>query len=149
MCLEPGNILRIRNFQFEDGGDPKDKYLIVVAVDQTLSVFVRCLTTSVQKIPDDRVTHGCCNSVCGTFSHYIFVRNRSICDNDFSFPMHTFVYYNHNVLPLSVEEFNKKSYEIIPVGKLTPNEYKRFIKCMKGSHHIKRGMKRIIDAIEI
>lgn len=148
MFLEAGNILRITNYQFEDGGEPKDKYLIVVTVDQHQATFVRCLTTSVQKIPDNKVTHGCCNSTSGIFSHYVFEKGRSICDNDFSFPLPTFVYYSNNALLLSTDEFNERAYDITRIGKLTPNEYRRFVKCMKGSSHIKRGVKRIIDAIE-
>lgn len=149
MCLEAGNILLIKNFQFEDADATRDKYLIVVTTDQDKTIFVRCLTTSVQKIPDDRVIHGCCNSVCGTFSHYVFEKSRAICDNRFSFPKHTFVYYNNNVREISIDLFEKKTYDISLVGRLTPTEYKRFIKCMKGSRHIQRAIKPIIDAINI
>ncbi len=73
--VEAGNILLVKNFQFEDGGDPLDKFLIVVSVDQEQATFLRSLTTSQQRIPDNRVTHGCCNSVDGIFSHYMFEQN--------------------------------------------------------------------------
>jgi 1-deoxy-D-xylulose 5-phosphate reductoisomerase len=32
--LKPGNILRIPNYQFENGGEPRDKYLIVIDVSE-------------------------------------------------------------------------------------------------------------------
>lgn len=145
MCIEAGNILYIRNYQFEDGGEEKNKYLIVVAVNQSDFSFIRSLTTSKQYIPDNKILHGCCNN--DNFSHYVFVNSRSICDNGFCFDLDTFVYYNHNVLQLSIANFKEKSYSIEVKGKLNQTEYKRFVRCIKGSRHVKRKIKNIIEKI--
>jgi hypothetical protein len=149
MCFEAGNILLIKDFQFEDGGEPKDKFLIVITVNPDKMTFVRSLTSSQQKIPDNKVKHGCCNSSDGIFSHYVFEKGRIICDNNFAFRKNTFIYYNNNVLQLSIPEFHVKQYNISIAGTLTTHEYQRLIKCMKSSGHIKRGVKRIIEAITL
>ncbi len=147
MEFEAGCIIRIKNYQFEDGNGQKDKFLLVVAIDNENLTFIRTLTTSKQKIPDSKVHHGCSNSEDGVFSFYIFEQGREICTNKYCFPKHTFIYYQNNVLELSIADFRAKKYEIEVKGVLHYNEYKRLIKCMQNSKHIKRGIKAKIERL--
>ena len=150
MVFEAGCIVHIKNYQFEDGNGQKDKFLLVVAVDSEHLTFIRTLTTSKQKLPDNKVRHGCCNSVDHVFSFYIFEQGREICKNKYCFPKHTFVYYQNNVLELSMTDFLAKRYDIEIKGVLSDSEYRRFIKCMKNSKDIKRGIKaRINDLVSV
>ena len=55
--LKPGNILRIPDFEFENGGEPRDKYLIVIDVSEEASLILRVLTTSRIKVPEDKIMH--------------------------------------------------------------------------------------------
>lgn len=48
--LFAGNIYFIKNFNFEDGGMPSDKLLIILCIDNETSVIVRALTTSQAKV---------------------------------------------------------------------------------------------------
>ena len=38
--FRPGNILRIPNYEFENGGEPRDKYLIVIVVSEQQSLLL-------------------------------------------------------------------------------------------------------------
>lgn len=144
MTFCKGDIFLIKDYQFEDGKGVRDKYLIVVSVDQSINI-VRSLTSSAQKIPDNKIQHGCCNSLDGQFSHYIFLQDRKICDNGFSFRLNTFIYYPNNVLEIPISHI--LDHKIIShQGTLTDAEYHRFCKCLLSSKHVTRGIKRILEA---
>lgn len=141
MCLEKGDILHIQNYKFEDGGEPKDKYLIVITVSEDKYTFIRVLTTSQQKIPNNKLQHGCCNSSCGMYSHYVFLKDAPVCENGFSFKKHTFIYFQHNVFELNISDFIQKQSTPSVKGKLTDSEHRRVLKCIKASRHVKRKIK--------
>lgn len=144
MEVNAGDILLIKNYQFEDGGGCKDKYLIVVSIDSNSNV-IRTLTTSKQKIPDDKVRHGCCNNTDNNFSHYVFLSGRNICSNGFYFPLHTFVFYQYNIQEISVTHI-KNHKDISCVGTMLVAEYRRFYKCLMASIHVPRGIRKKLEA---
>ena len=45
-------LLRVNDYEFEDGGADRDKYLIVLNTNEDETYIVHCLTTS-NKLPDN------------------------------------------------------------------------------------------------
>ena len=74
--LSPGSIYFIKNFQFEDGGEPSNKLLIVLFIDDANSLLVKALPTSNQKVPNDKLNHGCTSN--DNFSFFMFAEGREV-----------------------------------------------------------------------
>ena len=133
--LSPGNILRIPDFEFEDGGEPRDKYLIVIAISEELSLLLRVLTTSQLKVPEDKMMHGCRNEPEHGLHFFMFEKERvigTIENKEFAFPKHTFILFRNNIKDVAVEPFMlkyKDKSEIVCV--LTDGELQRLKKCIK------------------
>lgn len=143
--IEPGSIFFIKDFDFEDGGDPSDKLLIILCVDDENSLLIKALPTSVEKVPDNKQNHGCTNN--DVLSFYMFEKNRVVGKKTsgapFSFKKNTFVLVKDNVDFLKIESLLKYYKENINhLGMLEESEFSRLLKCIKKSNHLKRKVKR-------
>ena len=80
--LRPGNVLHIKDYEFENGGGTRDKYLFAIDVSDTLSLLLRVLTTSQVKVPADKATHGCRNESENGLHYYMFQRGRLLARHE-------------------------------------------------------------------
>lgn len=133
--LLPGNILRIPEYEFENGGVPRDKYLIVVDVSNEKALFLRVLTTSKIKVPAGKMLHGCRNEPENGLHYFMFEKERRIGllnENDYAFPKHTFVLFRNNIKDLAIDPFILKYHEVAEcVCALLPEELNRLKKCIR------------------
>jgi len=133
--LQPGNILRIPDFDFENGSNLRDKYLIVIEVSTTQSLFLQVLTTSQVKVPWEKMIHGCRNEVENGLHYFMFEQSRCIgklSGVDFAFPKNTFVLFRNNIKDVSIIPFiSKYRYTAAWVCTLLPEEFLRLKKCIK------------------
>ena len=68
--------------------------------------------------------------------------------NPFAFNLNTFVFVKDNVSLLNTADLlSYHPARIKYLGILSDTEYKRLIKCIKGSKHLKFKVKRIIDSL--
>ncbi|RXF67743.1 hypothetical protein [Arcticibacter tournemirensis] len=98
--LKPGNILRIPDYEFENGGESRDKYLIVIDLSAEKSLLLRVLTTSRIHVPEDKIMHGCRNEPENGLHYFMFEKERCIgtlAESDFRFPKHTFILFRNNI----------------------------------------------------
>jgi hypothetical protein len=138
----PGNILFIKKYEFEDGGDSKDKLAIVLHSDCDKIAFIHCLTTSQIKVPKEKILHGCCQSPDNGLSYYMFEEERIIGDENFKFDKNNFIHFRENVILTECDKFLLfYNNDLYLKGKLTSNEYKRLLKCVCNSQHVKRPIK--------
>lgn len=133
--LRPGNILRIPNYEFENGGEPRDKYLIVIDVSEQKSLLLRVLTTSQIKVPEDKIIHGCRNEPEHGLHYFMFEKKRCIGTHgtlDFHFPKHTFILFRNNIKDVELEIFIQK-YDALAesVCTLESSEFNRLKKCIR------------------
>lgn len=145
--LQPGSIYFITNFEFEDGGKPSDKLLIVLFLDDKNGILVKALPTSQQKVPESKNNHGCTNNE--VFSFFMFEEHRVVGTktdgSNFSFDKNTFVLVKDNVSFISTVSLLKYfPGRINHLGNLSESEYKRLIKCIKASVHLKQKVKRVL-----
>lgn len=89
----------------------RDKYLIVVEVSDTQSLFLRVLTTSQLKVPAEKMMHGCRNEPENGLHYFMFEQERCIGKLDevaFAFPKHTFVLFRNNIKDVATTPFVNK-----------------------------------------
>lgn len=133
--LKPGNILMIPDFDFGNGADLRDKYLIVVEVSEAQSLFLQVLTTSQLKVPAEKMMHGCRNEPENGLHYFMFEQARHIGkldDANFAFPKPTFVLFRNNIKDVATVPFiNKYHGTAIFVCTLLTEEFIRLKKCIR------------------
>lgn len=139
------HIYYFRNFKFNNGNEPKDKYFIVLK-ETVDNIIIGTLPTRKNKIPSFVTTnHGCINIEESMYNCYLFEKNRTICTNGFCFDLPTFIYgseieyYSKEKL---ANDFNKEGLHFRVQGELTTDEYNRIVNCLKNSNSVKNGIKK-------
>lgn len=130
MEWKPGQILRIRNYKFEDDGSTRDKYAIVLCTNEKEAFLIHSLTTSQNNLAVPGMQHGC--SVYKTVPYYFFPKEKVIGDQQFFFSSDTFIFFRNNVrkeLFSKFEAAEKILCGVVCLGILSTEELKRIIKC--------------------
>lgn len=146
----PGNILYFTPFYFPDGGTAsKNKYFIVLKAEG-IKYIIASLPTSIDHIPENIMKkHGCINDDSINFNCYFFQKDTMITDNEWAFPLDTYVYgeqialYDRKIFD-DVYAIEQVDYEI--KGKLTGTEFSALIECIKNSSTVKRKIRRMLGA---
>ena len=90
----PGQIIYFTPFYFKNGNTSKNKYFIVLKNIQDTTILASLPTRS-KKLPSFiTIDHGCINDDPSCINCYVFKGGHPICDNGFSFDLHTFCYGN-------------------------------------------------------
>lgn len=149
--MTPGSIYFIKAFEYEDGGEPSDKLLIVLYIDTAKSVVVRALPTSQQKIPDAILHNGCTNN--NTFSFFMFSKGNKVGldteGNSFSFDKNTFVFVKDNVNLMNIEKLLfYRDDRMKLIATLDDENYSRLLKCVEKSKHLKYKVKKAIEDLK-
>ena len=146
------NIIHVPLYQYEDGGTPTPKYVIILHSNTRELYILQALVTSNQKVPDTRQNHGCTNN--DYFSFFMFLAGREIGIRNslpYSFRENTFIYFKDNIRKISYSDcFTKyiaKGINIEYVATLSDEEYKRLIKCARSSKTINREFKREFEGV--
>ena len=150
LLLYPKQILFIRNYEFEDGSQSDGKIAIILALDDEKIVLVQALVTSQQKIPDQKINHGCTNSSDYLFSFYCYEQKRIIGISskgvDFFFDKTTFIYFQSNLSVIPTAKYlDNYGASMKILATLSDQEYDRLIKCLKKSNLAPRKIKRFFE----
>jgi hypothetical protein len=145
-CL--GRVLYINDYDFEDGSDLRNKYCIILGINETNGKILFCLPTKVEKSQSHLpLSHGCNN--VDKFDCYYFEANRTVGIEGFSFPRNTHVYLRSNFKELEypyLEIYNinekMKSLDI-----LKPDELAAFAKCAISNKMTPRWVKGLMHSI--
>lgn len=146
--FDSGNILFIKDYKFENGNS-KDKLLIILQVSETESYILQALTTSQDKVPDNKLHHGCTNSSNNLFSLYMFEKDRVVGQNGFKFHKNTFIHFQYSITKVNTSTFLKYFTDISIFDKLDINEYKRVIKCIQNSRTLSNKLKLEFQKIDL
>ena len=133
--LSPGHILRIPDFDFDNGAETRDKYLIVIDTNDDKALFLRVLTTSKVKVPANKIMHGCRNEPENGLHYFMFEKDRyigSLNTQDFSFLLHTFILFRNNIKEVETVPFIQKYEQTVElVCEMHDTEFLRLKKCIK------------------
>ncbi len=148
----PKNVLLVKNYQFDNTEETKDKIPLILDVNEEGIFMVQALVTSIQKVPDTKLNHGCTNSEENSLSFYYFEENRIVGktpqQKDFCFHKDTFIYVSDNVTQIPLSKYqNYPKGDITLIGILNDDEYKRVIKCIAKSKFLKKKLKPIFEKI--
>ena len=86
-----GLILRIKNYKFEDDTS-KDKYSIVLYVDDKKVYLIHSLTTSQNNPGVPNLKYGC--SVYKNIPYYFIPQGQVICNQEYYFEKDTFIFFS-------------------------------------------------------
>jgi hypothetical protein len=135
---QPGLILRISNYRFEDDQTTRDKYSIVLYTQQEEAFLIHSLTTSQNRIVDTSMQHGC--TVHKNIPYYFFPAGLTIGNQGFSFDKDTFVFFMNNVRKERYDKLEKAAaqhvFGVVELGVLDTFDLKRIIKCALKSNYI-------------
>jgi hypothetical protein len=146
--FSPGNVLFIKDFEFEDG-TVHDKLMIVLHRSADTLYVIHSLTTSQIKVPENKIMHGCTNNASMNLSFYMFAEKRVVGKffeddtKDFSFDDNTFLLFQQNIRKNAISSFKpyKDSNTIHVLAVLERSELLRLLKCAISSPHLVRGYK--------
>ncbi len=146
----PKHILLIKNYQFDNTDETKDKISLILDANEEDIFMVQALVTSVQKLPDEKLNHGCTNSA--EYSFYHFEKDRIVGkmpnQEDFKFLKNTFIYVAENITQIPTDKYNTYTQNSISLlGVLDNDEHKRVIKCIAKSRFLKNKLKKIFQSI--
>lgn len=139
-----GHIYFFKGFIFNNGGQPEDKYFIVLRITDK-DLVIGTLPTRTNKVPAFvNIDHGCVNIEERMYNCYHFKKNKPICDKGFAFDMPTFI-YGGDIAYYSRERM-EKNYQLEVnfklIDKLTDEEFKSVIECFTKSNSVNRGIKK-------
>ncbi len=135
--LEKG-LYYIKNFEF-DQGDHRNKFLLVLAIDNGDMIY--CLTTSqhIEKLPTSSRRHGCRKVKFNQF--YYIPPTVSLGSDGFKFDTKTVIFFQNNIHKKNLTDLDK--YSNIDrcefKTQLIDTEYKEILGCILSSDHCPIG----------
>lgn len=147
--FKEGHIFFIKDFEFNNGGEPQDKYFIVLK-ETKKDIIIGTLPTRNNKVPNfvDK-EHGCINIQERMYNCYLFKPAKAVCENGFSFDLPTFIYGgdvdNYSKTKL-LADYPEEGKHFVTIGKLNPAEFNGIIDCFRNSNAVNRGIKRELAA---
>jgi hypothetical protein len=149
--LEGGNIIRIKDFDFEDGKSPiRDKYLIVLYRLENISVIAP-LTTSKDYLPDKYKSERCVKDDESKIHCYFIPAEIVIGSKGFFFPKNTYIHIissnlkQRDISSLTGKYINTGLAEL--QDRLSDKEYSDLLYCIYKSSFIPKGIKRLLEPV--
>jgi len=147
--LKSKQVIRVPNFDFENGQEIKPRYFIVLD-DSESSPLVISIVTSQDKIPESCFKEfGCIYDPEIGVHSYKFKKQKIICENSFSFPLDSYIY----IQAKAVQEVNEQNFfsnyegNIEHKGILNEDEFKELIYCVYKSIFIPKKIKSRMNTL--
>jgi hypothetical protein len=144
--LQQGHLVLIEDYQFQDGNGSKDKFLIVLNLNEESAYIIHTLTTSQNKLNLPSDNFGCLVTV--NIPYFFIQKNVELGERKFSFDKDTFIFFRNNVRKENLSSFLKyDERNLILKEKLSNSFLKRLLKCMLKSDFIDLNIEK--ELIEI
>jgi hypothetical protein len=128
------HLLRIDDYEFQDGNGTRDKYMIVLNRNEDSAFIIHTLTTK-QAQGFNPEKSGCCTKQ--TFSYFYISKNEIIGENGFCFELDTFIFFANNIRKESLKSLEKYPKENIVLKDIVDKRFlKNLIDCMLNSNFI-------------
>lgn len=147
--FKAGSLVRINNFQFEDGSI-RDKYLIVLYRNDTEAFVIHTLTTSKNTLNFVVKQHGCNvqNYNNRPIPYFFFPENYIIdASSGFYFDVDTYVFFLNNIRKATIQELNRYddgNLNLVLLAQLDNSELKRLLKCVLKSTFVPKDFKILL-----
>jgi hypothetical protein len=153
----PGNLVRIKEFQFEDGST-RDKYLFVLLRnDKDTAYVISSLTTSQNKLNVNATKIGCYHDY-RTSTYYHFPAGEVFGDGNFSFDKETYIFFLGIVRKIEVADLTKYAsskdpFAVTSITTLKTDGLKKLLQCVVSStftpNDLKTELSKFMDSLEI
>ena len=147
----PGNLVRIKDFQFENGTS-RDKYLFVLLRNDSEAYVISSLTTSQNKLNVSATKSGCyLDARLSTYYH--FPAGEIVGDGNFSFDKETYIFFKENVRKVEVSDLTKyvsstDPFAVAPITTLKTDELKKLLQCVVNSTFTPGDLKIELNAFK-
>jgi len=147
----PGNLVRIKDFQFEDGST-RDKYLFVLLRNDGGAYVISSLATSQNKMNVSATGNGCYfHPRISTYYH--FSAGEVLGDGNFSFDKETYIFFRENVRKIEVADFTNYAsatdpFAIASITTLKNEELKKLLQCVVNSTFTPEDLKAELTAFK-
>lgn len=140
-----GDIYFIKNYEFEDGGTPTDKLLIVLHKGENKDVMYLTFTLTTSQLDNAGITGIYRNDGCTVLTespklHFFFFKQGKIVGIDnFSFDTDTVIIFQNNIRYRPLEHFEKYSHSNHSLdykGTFNDEILNEIIECALNSKHI-------------
>jgi len=128
-------LLRISDYEFQDGNGIRDKYMIVLAINETEAYILHTLTTTnPQGVNPPR--RGC--NKLGKLPYFFFPKGDVVgANNNFSFPSDTFIFFTGNIRKENLSSLEKyPSNKIELKDEVAKTIFKSLVDCMLNSDFV-------------
>lgn len=132
----PGNLVRIKDFQFEDG-TLRDKYLFVLLRNDIAAYVISSFTTSQNKLNVTATKSGCYfDARISTYYH--FPAGEIVGNDNFYFDKETYIFFRENVRKLLISDLIKYAsatdpFAVASITTLKTEEFKKLLQCIVNS----------------
>lgn len=140
--FKPGTLLRIKNYEFEDGST-RDKYLVILLANPNAAYIIHTLTTSRNKLGFTNFKRGC-SVHQQMIPYYCFPAGETIDEDGFFFDVDTLLLFRDNIrrVPISnFEKYEEEPFGLIKLATLSIEELKRMLKCILKSKFVPQNLK--------
>lgn len=135
--IQKGQLLHVSNYEFQDGGEPMDKFCIILSLNGEDAYLIHCLTTTKNKKKLPVLNFGC--SVVKSIPYFFIPSKQDLQGNlGFTFKEDTLIFFQNNIRKESIHCFDnycKKGQ--LSIKENLPNSFlKRLIKCLLKSEFV-------------
>ena len=128
------HLLRIEDYEFQDGDGLRDKFMIVLNRNEESAFIIHTLTTK-QALGFDPKKAGCHTS--GKISYFYFLKDEVIGESGFSFKLDTFIFFRDNIRKEALKSFEKYANDkVVFQDIISKKVLKDLIDCMLNSMFI-------------
>lgn len=125
------HLLRIEDYEFQDGNGVRDKYMIVLNRSEDSAFIIHTLTTK-QAQGFNPSNSGCFNK--SNISFFYIPKGEVIGEQGFSFELDTFVFFANNIRKQSLQSLQKyPDKNVILQDRVSKKFLKALIDCMLNS----------------
>lgn len=147
--FQPGNLIRIKNFEFEDRST-RDKYMFVLLRNETEAYVISTLTTSQNKWNLSATKRGCYHRT-GIFTYFHFPANETLDMGGFFFDTSTYILFRDNIRKISLAELLNYFHpndplSVIRLATLENQALRQLLDCVLSSPFVPNNLKAELNA---
>lgn len=147
----PGNLIRIKDFQFENG-NTRDKYLFVLLRNDGAAYVISSLTTSRNKLNVNATRIGCYHD-SRTSTYFHFPAGEVLGDGNFSFDKETYIFFKDNIFKTDVANLTNYTsttdpFAVTQITTLKSEELKKLLQCVVCSTFTPEDLKAELTAFK-
>jgi len=131
--FEQRSILYLTNYRFKNNNVQNVYLLILEVLENNLICLVK--TSTKQYISDSDIESGCIKK--GNSRAYYMSSSRIVGESNYSFPDHTFIYFNSTIKHKVIPEIETNCAKIDLLDKMLKNVFVDIIYCSIHSGHLK------------